>query len=333
MKTSLTDLIPVTPARATCCACVWLFKNVLKRAELRDSLLLGYYSSTVDAICSALLPFVVFEFKMVTKRMRSEYMKKFKDPKWESYSSVTRRCCSCWSKLTTPGSGAEAPTVTQTLGQEVLLLPGRTRSETLRRLRSWRSVTGRGWTDSPGSRAESRGLCPGCPFKRRMSLQHNKTHSLKVSERQEHQRRREQQTHREQNGGVTGGARQLQSKPIKSSKQPWRSHRVRPAPTKQPKDDSKESRHPFALYASGEKDADMANRKTHNVGPAASTTEIHESALRAKTRRKVERQVQAQGTERRRAKSANVDKTVKSVQPEFNPWLTEYMRCFSARSR
>ncbi|MEQ2172222.1 hypothetical protein GOODEAATRI_018865 [Goodea atripinnis] len=98
-------------------------------------------------------------------------------------------------------------------------------------------------------------------------------------------------------------------------------------------EDPKKSAHPFALYGSGEKDADIAGRKTHNVGPAASTAEIHESALRAKARRQVERQIKSRRTERRRAQSADPNKAGRVVQPEFNPWLTEYMRCFSARSR
>lgn len=65
-----------------------------------------------------------------------------------------------------------------------------------------------------------------------------------------------------------------QSKPSKSSKQAWRSLRVRPAPARQPREDGKDRRHPFALYGSGEKDADIAGRKTHNVCPAASTHEV-----------------------------------------------------------
>lgn len=69
-----------------------------------------------------------------------------------------------------------------------------------------------------------------------------------------------------------GGAQQ--NKPSKPSKQTWRSQRVRPAPSQQPRQDSKDKRHPFALYGSGEKDADMAGRKTHNVCPAASTHEV-----------------------------------------------------------
>uniref|UniRef100_A0AAV2LND7 Centriole, cilia and spindle-associated protein n=1 Tax=Knipowitschia caucasica TaxID=637954 RepID=A0AAV2LND7_KNICA len=123
-------------------------------------------------------------------------------------------------------------------------------------------------------------------------------------------------------------------KKLQLTSKPSRSRRVQPLPTQAIKEDVKQNRHPFILYASGEKDSDIARRKTHNVRPAASTKEIHESALRAKTRREVERQLQSQRAERRRSKSADVDKArLRAVAPEFNPWLTEYMRCFSARSR
>lgn len=122
-----------------------------------------------------------------------------------------------------------------------------------------------------------------------------------------------------------------QSQQNKTSKQ---NRVLRLKPVHQSNEDRKQIRHPFVLYASGEKDSDIASRKTHNVRPVASTQEIHASALRAKTRRDVERQLQSQRAERRRAKSADVDKArLKLVAPEFNPWLTEYMRCFSARSR
>ncbi|KAL3065293.1 hypothetical protein OYC64_015464 [Pagothenia borchgrevinki] len=277
---------------------------------------------------------------MVTKRMRSEYMKKFKDPKWESYSRcyeemlqyrLTRRLL---EQTHNPWFWSGGPDSDSDSGARSPAPPGKNQVGDAPEAAELEECDGARVDRQPGQQSRVPGTVPRLPLQEEdESAAQQDSQPECVRETGASEEEREQQTHREQNGGVTGGARQLQSKPIKSSKQPWRSHRVRPAPTKQPKDDSKESRHPFALYASGEKDADMANRKTHNVGPAASTTEIHESALRAKTRRKVECQVQAQGTERRRAKSANVDKTVKSVKPEFNPWLTEYMRCFSARSR
>lgn len=62
-----------------------------------------------------------------------------------------------------------------------------------------------------------------------------------------------------------------QTKPSKFSKRSWR---VSAASTQQRREESMHRRHPFALYGSGEKDASMAGRKTHNVCPAASTREV-----------------------------------------------------------
>lgn len=54
------------------------------------------------------------------------------------------------------------------------------------------------------------------------------------------------------------------------------------------------------------------------------------SALRAKTRREVERQLPR--VVKPRARSADLDKTsIPKLVPEFDPWVTEYMRSFSAR--
>uniref|UniRef100_A0A2K5J8U6 Uncharacterized protein n=1 Tax=Colobus angolensis palliatus TaxID=336983 RepID=A0A2K5J8U6_COLAP len=93
----------------------------------------------------------------------------------------------------------------------------------------------------------------------------------------------------------------------------------------------KENKHPFALYGWGEKQTDTGSQKTHNVCASAPVHEIHESALRAKNRRQVEkRKLVAQ---RQRAHSVDVEKNrkVKASSSE-NPWMTEYMRCYSARA-
>ncbi|XP_059213333.1 centriole, cilia and spindle-associated protein isoform X1 [Centropristis striata] len=281
---------------------------------------------------------------MVTKRIRSEYMKRFKDPKWESYTKcyeemlkyrLTRRLLEhthrpwFWSGTDSDSdSGGRSPAS-----------PSKNQIQ---------SEAGR---EQSGAELEE---CEGARMEQQSRAPLGSGPTIPLQEEEDNVSARQAAVHGSQLGGVlesgeageelalrepdkverdTGGLRPQPSKPSKSSKQTWRSQRVRPAATQQLRDDSKESRHPFALYGSGEKDADMASRKTHNVGPAASTTEIYESALRAKTRREVDRQIQTQRSERRRAKSADLDKARKLVQPEFNPWLTEYMRCFSARSR
>ncbi|XP_013857275.1 centriole, cilia and spindle-associated protein isoform X2 [Austrofundulus limnaeus] len=292
---------------------------------------------------------------MVTKRIRSEYMKKFKDPKWETYSKcyeemlayrLTRRLLEhthnpwFWGgsdsdsdsadRIPRPpgknqnqvvaepggdGAGAERGGMTATQEQQ-----NRTTQQAVPRLHIQDEEENTVQSALHGSQCdggrESQALQEGEEEQRVCS---------RVSKRLTHPFRDKEKD--------TRGPQPQKTKLSKSTKQTWRSQRVRPAPFQEPREDTKESRPPFALYGSGERDADIASRKTHNVGPAASTCEIHESALRAKTRREVERQVQTQRSERRRAKSADPGKSRKLVPADFNPWLTEYMRCFSARAR
>lgn len=289
---------------------------------------------------------------MVTKRIRSEYMKKFKDPKWESYNRcyeemlkyrLTRRLLEhthnpwFWSGSESDSdSGGRSPRSPPNKNQvQAEVSRNRAEVEECERVRT------------EAQQARTTVPVPRLPIQeeeeeKEAPVQGSQCEGAKearvLQEEKEEQRSSSRGSkkltaqQREAAKDPGGGQPQL-SKPSKSSKQTWRPQRVRPAPPRQPWEDNKDGRHPFALYGSGEKDADMAARKTHNVGPAASTKEIHEAALRAKTRREVERQIQTQRTERRRAKSADTDKSRKVVQPKFNPWLTEYMRCFSARSR
>ncbi|XP_023280721.1 centriole, cilia and spindle-associated protein [Seriola lalandi dorsalis] len=301
---------------------------------------------------------------MVTKKIRSEYMKKFKDPKWETYTKcyeemlkyrLTRRLLEhthnpwFWNGSDSDSeSGGRSPpspnknqvqSRTTRAGMEAELEEcegSRTDRQQEQHTRTTQSVPRLPLQEEEEEEEEEQ--------EENVSAGHSAGSQLdgaretRVPEEQREEQRsssrgskRLSAPHRERDQERdTGRHRPQQSKPPKSSKQ---TQRVRPAPSRHPREDSKESRHPFALYGSGERDADIAGRKTHNVGPIASTNEIHESALRAKTRRQVERQVQTQRTERRRAKSVDLDKARKLVQPEFNPWLTEYMRCFSARSR
>ncbi|NWW86782.1 CCSAP protein, partial [Rhynochetos jubatus] len=102
------------------------------------------------------------------------------------------------------------------------------------------------------------------------------------------------------------------------------------AKSPQKTDAPKENKHPFALYGWGERQTDTGSQKTHNVCASASANEIHESALRAKNRRQVEKRKLSQ----RRVRSAEAEKAWRTKpSPPDNPWMTEYMRCYSARAR
>ncbi|NXS06706.1 CCSAP protein, partial [Neodrepanis coruscans] len=96
-------------------------------------------------------------------------------------------------------------------------------------------------------------------------------------------------------------------------------------------DAPKENKHPFALYGWGERQTDTGSQKTHNVCASASMNEIHESALRAKNRRQVEKRKLSQ--RRVRSAEAEMEKSWRTKpSPQDNPWMTEYMRCYSARA-
>lgn len=287
--------------------------------------------------------------KMVTKRIRSEYMKKFKDPKWETYTKcyeemlayrLTRRLLEhthnpwFWTGSDTDsdsgGRSPPHPSKNQVEAEEEAdgVKVDRQQQEEETR------TTGAGPRHSVQNEEQSR---PDPRSSSHSSECDDTRESNKALQREEEEQRVSSRAGKQASAALRDEEKATkgphQRKHSKSTRQAWRSQRVRPAPSPRLRDDAKESRHPFALYGSGEKVADIADRKTHNVGPAASTAEIHESALRAKTRRQVEREMQSQRTERRRAKSAEPNKAGRVVQPEFNPWLTEYMRCFSARSR
>nr|XP_029137878.1 centriole, cilia and spindle-associated protein-like [Labrus bergylta] len=306
---------------------------------------------------------------MVMKKIRSEYMKKFKDPKWETYTKcyeemlkyrLTRRLLEhthnpwFWAGSESDSdSGGRSPPPPPP-PPPPLLLPSAIKE--LVQPRTSRDHATAELEECEGARKSREQIritesVPRLPLQEgEESAEHGTEKetdgytvmltarrcqgdkSIRGGESQQSRSQQKKLPHRGQNRVNDTGGRQ-QSKSSKTQKQAWRSQRVRPAQPQPPEGDSKESKHPFALYGSGEKDADMAARKTHNVIPAASTTEIHDSALRAKTRREVERQIQTQRAERRRSKSADLNKARKLVQPEYNPWLTEYMRCFSARSR
>ncbi|KAG9484055.1 hypothetical protein GDO78_009776 [Eleutherodactylus coqui] len=96
--------------------------------------------------------------------------------------------------------------------------------------------------------------------------------------------------------------------------------------------DTREIQHAFVLYASGEKKKDTGSQKTHNVCAPAQENEIHESALKAKNRRQKEKRKQL--LQKQRAHSADAERVLRrKPSPVDDPWMTEYMRCYSARAR
>uniref|UniRef100_A0A663E5F9 Centriole, cilia and spindle associated protein n=1 Tax=Aquila chrysaetos chrysaetos TaxID=223781 RepID=A0A663E5F9_AQUCH len=221
------------------------------------------------------------------RRVKTEYMKRFKEPKWES-------CGACYLEL-----------LRYRLSRRLL--------EQAHRPWLWD-----GWEeDSGGGGSGSTAGSPSPPG------------AEKEREDQEKQQREEQEK------TVEHTSMKEADKTSRSGRRPSRSalssrNDRRSAKSPQKTDAPKENKHPFALYGWGERQTDTGSQKTHNVCASASASEIHESALRAKNRRQVEKRKLSQ----RRVRSAEAEKTWRiKPSPPDNPWMTEYMRCYSARAR
>ncbi|XP_076141232.1 centriole, cilia and spindle-associated protein [Alosa pseudoharengus] len=271
---------------------------------------------------------------MVTKRIRSEYMKKFKDPKWETYSRCYeellkyRRTRRLLEQSHNPWFWGDSASDTSESGKSTPLRNNKVDPLALE------DGTPPRWSKVPEQPVTA-------PEPRTVESQDGPESSDRDVENSviepEVKEKGEEEKSRCGSSPVPAEVEpEVPAKPKSRQHTSSKSTRPKSQPRKcqEAKDtkDNKENRHPFALYGWGERQADMAAKKTHNVGPAASTKEIHESALRAKTRREVEKHMRK--TDKRRARSVDLEKVTKSkIVPDFDPWMTEYMRCFSARSR
>ncbi|KAL4640855.1 centriole, cilia and spindle-associated protein-like [Arapaima gigas] len=282
---------------------------------------------------------------MVTKKIRTEYMKKFKDPKWETYTKcyedllkyrLTRRLLEqshrpwFWDgwESDSESSGRSTPQDKRKVN------PVKAKEET--QPVSEKLPDQQGEERKPKEAVEVKAASTEAeePQAEPVALktpptgeQENGSKDVRdINKEGEHQKAGSGATHLEaeqkDSGRVPAPVHHHRSrKPARAKSQP-----------REATETDKENRHPFALYGSGEKQAAMAAKRTHNVLPCASTKEIHPSALRAKTRREVEKQLKT--LNRRRARSADLEKAHKTkLVPDYDPWMTEYMRCFSARSR
>ncbi|XP_066239615.1 centriole, cilia and spindle-associated protein [Saccopteryx leptura] len=265
--------------------------------------------------------------------VKSEYMKRYQDPRWEEYAPCYRELLhyrlgrrlleqahapwlwdnwgpagssDCSASSASSGAGSPAPLC----AQASLPPPAEpaAREEQERRARG-----------SPEEAEDVEARDGGAGDAEDMSLPASPINNVKEKPEEETRRKETDQLPssikpRQQPSALfTRGNRKAVKSPQRSSSK------------------IKEKKHPFALYGWGEKQMDTGSQKTHNVCASAPVHEIHESALRAKNRRQVEkRKLVAQ---RQRAHSVDVEKT-RRVKPSSseNPWMTEYMRCYSARA-
>ncbi|XP_075002549.1 centriole, cilia and spindle-associated protein [Calonectris borealis] len=255
------------------------------------------------------------------RRVKTEYMKRFKEPKWES-------CGACYLEL-----------LRYRLSRRLL--------EQAHRPWLWDgweqdSGGGSGGGSTAGSPSPPGAGSPAAAQEEEEAAapapsEAGRASPEKEREEQEKQQREEQekQQREEQEKTVEHTSVKEADKTSRIGRRPSRSalssrNDRRSAKSPQKTDAPKENKHPFALYGWGERQTDTGSQKTHNVCASASANEIHESALRAKNRRQVEKRKLSQ----RRVRSAEAEKAWRiKPSPPDNPWMTEYMRCYSARAR
>ncbi|XP_040283141.1 centriole, cilia and spindle-associated protein [Bufo bufo] len=247
---------------------------------------------------------------MHCKTQRSEYMKRFKDPHWEAYRN-------CYEEM-----------LKYRLSRRLL--------EHAHNPWLWD-----GWDGSSGS-SSGRSTPPPkpCePVSAAPKLQEPPTQQEEGTDARPSGLSNQAMPGEGQAGNSQDGEKNTESNEKSASLQAHHSHRFsskqnarKLVSSSQKMSLTKESRHPFALYASGEREKDTGSQKTHNVCAPAQENEIHESALRAKNRRQKEKRKQM--LQKQRARSADVERVLRrKPSPVDSPWMTEYMRCYSARAR
>ncbi|XP_072907262.1 centriole, cilia and spindle-associated protein-like [Hemitrygon akajei] len=286
----------------------------------------------------------------MTKRMKTEYMKKFKGPKWDNYGSCysdlvqyrnMRRILeqahipwvwTGWDTSSNSSSGASTPRVqeqpwgTTCLADSLLAAPqepgGPPPAE---RSRTEPPPAERSRTEPPPAERSRTVEC--YPLEKEMTVEENQ----------------KDKSDQQSKGGVCNYRRVKGASLEKSHK----TSQVAPATVR-----TKEMKPPFAMYGWAEKEVEVGCKKTYNVGASALRGQIYESAVRAQDRRQVQRAMRVSrtrhwGTEPRSNRAADHwCKTLQSHKPASqhsriqalkptgvdNPWLSEYMRCFSTRS-
>ncbi|XP_026869521.2 centriole, cilia and spindle-associated protein [Electrophorus electricus] len=95
----------------------------------------------------------------------------------------------------------------------------------------------------------------------------------------------------------------------------------------------RESRRPLVRHEWTERNMGLRERKRTSMRTSVSAAEIHQPEVSAQTRRDSEKN-RGRTSDRRRARSADLEKLRRAeVAVVDDCWMTEYMRCFSSRLR
>ncbi|XP_030636822.1 centriole, cilia and spindle-associated protein [Chanos chanos] len=273
---------------------------------------------------------------IITKKIRTEYMKKFRDPKWETFSKCyedsvkyrrTRRVMEQTHKPLfwdgwdsgSDSSGRSSPKIRDGVESSDVRPHSSTESknENPEPPQTWEpQINGE-------LHSEATVLENSVPIVNGATdLTDNGP--CELVPRRRHRRRAPRSEPCYPDADSDESKASLQRKPSRAKSQPPASAKERPS--------TRENRRSFMHYDWAERQSQATSKRTPNMRASVSAGEIHRSDVGVQTRRESDKRGKA--LDRRRARSADLEKSRKSDLTVVNDrWMTEYMRCFSARLR
>ncbi|XP_056090335.1 centriole, cilia and spindle-associated protein [Rhinichthys klamathensis goyatoka] len=276
---------------------------------------------------------------IISMKIRTEYMKKFRDPKWETFSKsyedsvkyrLTRRVMEQTHRpLFENGwdSGSDSSGTSSPKLQGVNVSNGKhyissseSKNETVEVQKSRKpQVNGEVHTDTSET-VES--LTPLENDHKGVTT--NGPSASYPKRRQRYRAPRSEPCYPNKELDSDESHLSISRKPPRAKSQP-------PGNTKD-RTSNRDNRRSFIRSDWAERHIETRDRRTPNIQTSVSAGEIHQADVGVQTRRESKKGVRA--SEHRRARSADPEKARRSALSVTDErWMTEYMRCFSARLR
>ncbi|KAL1281748.1 hypothetical protein QQF64_000551 [Cirrhinus molitorella] len=272
---------------------------------------------------------------IMSKKIRTEYMKKFRDPKWETFSKsyedsvkyrMTRRMMEQTHRpLFVDGwdsgsdsSGRSSPKLAEVnvSNAKHYISSSESKNENAELLNSYKPQVNGVHTDTSATVESSVPLENG--YK---DLTPNGPSESNPKRRQRHRAPRSEPSYPKE--------LDTDESQISVSRKPSRAKSQPPGNTKE-RTANRENRRPFIRYDWAERHIETRDRRTPNMRASMSAGEIHRADVGVQTRREAKKSGRA--SDHRRARSADLEKSRRSALSVADErWMTEYMRCFSAR--
>ncbi|XP_066505495.1 centriole, cilia and spindle-associated protein [Hoplias malabaricus] len=279
----------------------------------------------------------------VTKRVRTEYMKKFRDPKWETFSKcyedslkyrLTRRLLEQthrplfgdgWDSGS-DSSGRSSPRLTGTAETSNSKPHAASATESRHEDTAVQEpvepqLNGELHTDTaPASTSAPESSQPV----ENGSVTENGPSERIVKRSQRPRAPRSEPSFPRRELDTDESTDSQLRKPIRAKSQPPGSEKERVS--------NRDNRRSFIRYDWSERSMEARERRRPNIRASVSAGEIHRADVGVQTRRESEKR--GKTSDRRRARSADLEKSRRSgLAVADDRWMTEYMRCFSARLR